>query len=193
MTNPSTFRLFCTSVSRGESPTETHCTAESPKEVLELLDMATKATRWLAEKGVESRASGKGNIQENGFSFRAGSHTFTVLPPSKSKPVKKGVADTSVEKYYTLDTRGQTMKVAIAAAAFTKSHGFTTDNQVAQQVGIPAARVSARRAEIERISGVVIAGVPHYFETAGRVKCPVTGNSVNGWMVVEAGQAKLFE
>lgn len=124
----------------------------------------------------------------------ANGYTLKVVYNEKAKPKKKGVADTSREKYHSLDTRGQTLQVAIAAALFTKLHGFTTDSQVAGFVGIPAARVSARRNAIEELHGVIIGGTPFYFATAGRVTCPVTGSSVNGWKLVEAAeQAKLFD
>jgi len=195
MTNIDTFRQFCKDVASGTIPAVTRCTALTPKEVLELGDCASKAQQWLDTKGIVSKMSGVGNIVENGFSFRAGQYTFTVLPPGKAKkqPVKKGVAASSIEMYHSLDTRVQVTQVAITAASLTKKHGFTTDNQVAQFVGIPAARVSARRTEIEKLQGVILASVPHYFETAGRVVCPVTGNSVNGWRVIAAGQASLFQ
>lgn len=194
MSNIDTFRQFCKDVSKGIQPAQTRCTAVTPKEVLELLDCAAKATPWLAGMGIQAKArgEGKGDITREGFSFRAGAYTFTVMPPNTKQPIKKGVASTSIEKYHSLDTRGQTLQVAIAAAALSKQYGFTTDSQVAQFVGIPAGRVSARRAEIEKPHGVTIMNVPHYFETAGRVTCPVTGSSVNGWKVVAAGQAALF-
>lgn len=123
----------------------------------------------------------------------SGGHTLKVVFTAKKQPTKKGVAATSIEKYHSLDTRGQTMQVAMVAASLTQKHGHTTDSQVAEFVGIPSARVSARRNEIERLQGVVLAGTPHYFETAGRVVCPVTGSSVNGWRVVAAGQTSLFQ
>lgn len=115
----------------------------------------------------------------------ANGHTLKIVFNAKKQQVKKGVADTSIEKYHSLDTRGQTLQVACAAAALTKANGFTTDSQVAQFVGIPSARVSARRNEIEGLAGVVLMGVPHYFQPAGRVVCPVTGSSVNGWGLKE--------
>jgi len=123
----------------------------------------------------------------------ANGKVFKIVFNAKKQPIKKGVAASSIEMYHSLDTRVQVTQVAITAASLTKKHGFTTDNQVAQFVGIPAARVSARRTEIEKLQGVILASVPHYFETAGRVVCPVTGNSVNGWRVVAAGQASLFQ
>lgn len=195
MTNTEIFRSFCTSVSKGLTPEHTRCTATSPREVLDLLECATKANPWFAGMGISSRArgEGKGSITADGFSFRAGSHTFTVLPPGKQPAIKKGVAATSIEKYHSLDTRGQAHSVAMAAIALTQKHGFTTDSQVAEFVGIPAGRVSARRAEIERIQGVVIMGTPYYFQPAGRVTCPITQSSVNGWRMVAAeGQTQMF-
>lgn len=193
MTNIDAFRSFCNAVSKGNPPEQKQCTATSAREVLDLLECATKATPWFAKMNIQSKASGQGNIQQNGFSFRAGSHTFTVLPPGKTPAPKKGVAASSIEKYHSIDTRGQAYSVAMAAIALTKKHGFTTDSQVAEFVNIPAGRVSARRAEIEKIQGIVIMGTPYYFESAGRVKCPITGSSVNGWRVVaKEGQAQLF-
>jgi hypothetical protein len=118
----------------------------------------------------------------------ANGHTLKIVFNAKKQPTKKGVADTSIEKYHSLDTRGQTLQVASAAAALTKANGFTTDSQVAQFVGIPSARVSARRNEIEGLAGVILMGVPHYFQPAGRVVCPVTGSSVNGWGLKEGIQ-----
>jgi hypothetical protein len=115
----------------------------------------------------------------------ANGHTLKIVFNAKKQQVKKGVSDTSIEKYHSLDTRGQTLQVASAAAALTKANGFTTDSQVAEFVGIPSARVSARRNEIEGLAGVVLMGVPHYFQPAGRVVCPVTGSSVNGWALKE--------
>jgi hypothetical protein len=119
-------------------------------------------------------------------------HTLKIVFNAKKQQVKKGVADTSIEKYHSIDTRGQTLQVASAAAALTKAHGFTTDSQVAEFVGIPSARVSARRNVIEGLAGVILGGVPHYFQPAGRVVCPVTGSSVNGWRVVEQEEKSLF-
>lgn len=115
----------------------------------------------------------------------ANGHTLKIVFNAKKQQVKKGVADTSIEKYHSLDTRGQTLQVASAAAALTKAHGFTTDSQVAQFVGIPSARVSARRNEIEGSVGVIILGVQHYFQLAGRLTCPVTGSMVRGWRLIE--------
>lgn len=193
MTNTEIFRSFCTSVSKGLTPEHTRCTATSPREVLDLLDKASTATKWFAGMNIQSKASGQGNITTNGFSFRAGSCSFTVLPPDKQPAQKKGVAATSIEKYHSLDTRGQAHSVAMAAIALTQKHSFTTDSQVAEFVGIPAGRVSARRAEIEKIQGVVIMGTPYYFQPAGRVTCPITQSSVNGWRMVAAeGQTQLF-
>ena len=193
MSNIDTFRNFCKSVSKGETPAETRCTATSPREVLDLLDKASTATKWFAGINIQSKASGQGNIQQNGFSFRAGVHSFTVLPPGKAPAIKKGVAASSIEKYHSIDTRGQAHSVAMAAIALTKQHGFTTDSQVAEFVGIPAGRVSARRSEIEKIQGVVVMETPYYFQPAGRVTCPITRSSVNGWRMVAAGQTEMFQ
>lgn len=187
------FRAFCLSAANGEKPEHTRCDPSSPGEVLTLLDAASKAAGWLAKSGVSAKSGGRGNVAANGFWFRAGEETFMVAPPSKRKPSKNGVAASSVEAYRAIDARGQTLSVAKAAIALTREHGYTTDSQVAITVGIPASRVSARRAEIESVSGVVVGGVAHYFSPAGRVKCPVTGMSVNGWRLkpAETGQAHL--
>jgi len=167
--------------------------------VAEDLEQFQEWAKILAQVKIQANKAGflcefnKGGSSRKAAWIKSGPYTLKVVFTTGAKPtMNKGVADSSIEKYHELDTRGQVLKVAIAAASLTQKHGFTTDSQVAEFVGIPSARVSARRTEIERLQGVVIMGTPHYFETAGRVKCPVTGNSVNGWRVVAAGQAELF-
>ena len=120
MTNIGTFREFCQAVSKGLQPVETRCTADTPKEVLELLECATKAAPWLSDMGISSKSSGHGNIQQNGFSFRAGAHTFTVMPPSTSKAKRpQAVTATSINAYHSIDLA--TARGNVAAAIFTYS------------------------------------------------------------------------
>jgi len=167
--------------------------------VAESMDQFNEWAKILAQVKIQANKAGflcefnKGGSSRKAAWIKSGPYTLKVVFTAGANPtIKKGVADSSIEKYHDIDTRNQTMKVAMAAASLTKEYGYTTDSEVAEIVGIPSARVSARRTEIERLQGVVVMGTPHYFETAGRVKCPVTGNSVNGWRVVAAGQAELF-
>ena len=153
-----------------------------------MADQLLQAQKDAHTKGYECKFNGIIKGPRLAAWATAGGHTIKVVFNAKKQPIKKGVADTSIEKYHSLDTRCQTLQVASAAAALTKANGFTTDSQVAQIVGIPSARVSARRNEIEGLAGVVLMGVPHYFQPAGRVVCPVTGSNVNGWKLKEGIQ-----
>jgi hypothetical protein len=179
-------KAFCISVKRGETPEITSAYPDTSKEVLHLFTCFEQAKKWFAGFGITAMASGSGNIAVNGFDIKAGKHTFRIHPPGLKKPMKKGVAETSIMAYQSLDIRGQVEKVAKAAIRLSSEKGFCTDSEVAQIVNIPQARVSARRAAMQ--NGVVIGGVPYVLTGKGRVKCTVTQNTVNGWALTQLSQ-----
>jgi len=198
MTTHQTFQTHLTSwkhavAGNPHDPLPVEVVAESLEQFQEWAKILAQVKIQANKEGFLCEFNKGGSSSRKAAWIKSGPYTLKVVFTAGAKPtMKKGVADSSIEKYHDIDTRNQTMKVAMAAASLTKEYGYTTDSEVAEIVGIPSARVSARRTEIERLQGVVVMGTPHYFETAGRVKCPVTGNSVNGWRVVAAGQAELF-
>ena len=194
MTNIEHFRQFCQSVSKGETPAVTRCAATSTKEVLELLDCASKATSWLSGKGIAAKSSGNGSITENGFSFRAGAYTFTVLPPGKAKTTRsQAVTQTSREAYAALDLGPKCEAVARVAIRL----GLCTDNEVAREMGMVPSLVSARRNGIEKAGGIVVDGQRYSLKMEGSKVDGVTGRRANTWaLMADVGnvrQIQLFQ
>lgn len=193
MTNTEHFRQFCQSVSKGETPLVLQCTAITAKEVLELLDCASKATPWLSGKGIPAKSSGNGSITENGFSFRAGAYSFTVLPPSKAKTTRpQKVTATSREAYAALDLGPKCEAVARVAIRL----GVCTDNEVARELGMVPSGVSDRRNDIEKAGGIVVDGKRYALRMEGSKIDGVTGRRANTWALraeVERGaQTAMF-
>lgn len=155
-------------------------------------------------RGIHARLRGTGNIMTNGFdviSGNKGQHVLRVLPPS-TKPTyqKKGVSDTSLAAYASLDKAIQAAKVAAVVVDLHKSHPFVSDSLVAKETGLPSARISARRAELETAGGVLVEGVMYRLEYSTKKEpCPVTGNRVQMWRLISdqlpsvAVQTSLFQ
>ena len=177
----------------------------------------TKAEFWAAHDSIQrqqgiirhvhgapSKLTGSGNIIVNGFEVRVGhksEHRLSVLPPS-TKPTyqKKGVSDTSLAAYASLDKAIQAAKVASVVVALHKSHPFVSDSLVAKETGLPSARISARRANVETAGGVLVDGTMYRLEySAKKEPCPVTGNRVQMWRLIndqlpsETVQTSLFK
>lgn len=154
-----------------------------------------------AGHGIDSKLKGVGDISKNGFDVIVGQNRLSVLAPS-TKPVykKKGVSDTSLAAYASLDKAIQAAKVAAVVVALQKSHPFVSDSLVAKETGLPSARISARRAELETAGGVLVDGVMYRLEySAKKEPCPVTGNRVQMWRLINdqlpsvAVQTSLFQ
>ena len=184
MSNISTFRNWCKAISNGEQQPNAECTSIAPAEFWMLHTKAGEAMVWLMGKQIHTKISGQGNIRENGFSIKAGGSAFTILPPAAQG--KKGVSDTSREAYASLDKAGQALQVAEAVVSLHTIHPFVSDSLVAQETGLPSARVSARRNEIEAMGAIMVNGSLYHFKQAEKkITCPVTGSTVNGWQLVQ--------
>jgi hypothetical protein len=177
--NIATARAFSVAVAKGETPEVTECTAVVPAEFWMLYDLFNKSIRWFNAKGIEAKFRGDGNIRQIGFTLIAGKHRFKVNPPGAAKP--KGVSDTSKAAYQALDKNKQANELAKVVIELHKEHALVSDNLVAPLVNIPAGRVSARRNEIEKAGSITVDGVKYFFHGYEKIKCPVTGNTVQGW------------
>jgi hypothetical protein len=187
MTNISTFRNWCQAIANGEQQQNAECTSIAPAEFWMLHTKAGEAMVWLMRKNIQAKLAGQGNIRENGFQLRAGGSTFTIMPPSAQG--KKGVSDTSREAYASLDKAGQALQVAEAVVKLHAIHPFVSDSLVARETGLPSARVSARRNEIEAMGAILVDGsIYHFKEADKKITCPVTGSTVNGWQLVLPSQ-----
>ena len=182
MNNIYTFRSWCMHVLNGEAEPIESVTAVDFKDLMAVYNAAGMAQPWFQRHGIKSLIAGNGNILENGFSISANGRKFTVYPAKKSgKTQKKGVAQSSREAYATVNPDQRT-EVARAVIKLQEQHFFVSDSLVAKHTNLPAARVSARRNEIERAGAIVIDGALYNFIPSNeRIKCPVTGSSVNGW------------
>jgi hypothetical protein len=187
------FRDFCKEVADGIVKNNTYYPG-SKEEILAILDAATKVNAWFASRDIKAWQRGHGDVSVKGFEFHAGKSKFIVMPVTKG-PAKKGVAQTSIEAYKKLEGSKVALVAARAAIALTKKHGCVSDNLVAQEAGLPAARVSARRGDtLENPWGINVDGKTYYFKPFGKGKCLVTGNTVQMWAMLpaEATQLQIF-
>lgn len=182
--NIATARAFSVAVAKGETPTVTECTAVVAAEFWHLYDVFNRSLPWFKSKGIQARFRGNGNIREAGFTLLAGKHSFKVNPPGTSKP--KGVSGTSKAAYQALDKNRQANDVAAVVVALHATFPLVSDNQVSEQMKLPSARISARRNEIEKAGSITIDGVEYFFHGYEKIKCPVTGNTVQGWALRKA-------
>jgi hypothetical protein len=194
------FREFCRNVSKGMRKTSNTVNVTSDREMLAVMDAATKMPAWFQSNyGIHAGFGGaSSDVLKKGFTFKAADCTFNVLPATKT-PQTKGVAQTSIEAYHTIDTRKQAGQVAKAAIELTRQHGKITDRMVSQYTGLECARVSARRIDsLEPKHGFPIAhildGVTYYFKHMGVDVCPTTNKRVQWWAMVPAEplQTKMF-
>ena len=174
---------------------------ENMREFLEAQTVVQRYQKIIRTHGIDSKLKGVGDISKNGFDVIVGFNRLSVLAPS-TKPIyqKKGVSDTSLAAYASLDKAIQAAKVAAVVVALHKSHPFVSDSLVAKETGLPSARISARRAELETAGGVLVDGVMYRLEySAKKEPCPVTGNRVQMWRLVNdqlpsvAVQTSLFQ
>ena len=166
-----------------ERPT-TIVTAVNIAEMLELQSAGSKAMECAG-----ARMRGNGDITKNGFEVLLNGGMFKINPPSTQK---KGVADTSIQAYHSLDVAASVELVAKAAIELGKTMTSYSDRELARFMGIDPGTVSARRNDIEKAGVVVIDGTPYKLQPMGRKKNP-SGKTANAWrMVAEAKQAELF-
>lgn len=181
-------RTWAKQVSAGQSVKDELFSVNSA-EFFMLYDKCIEAAKWLSSRGVGGpKMRGEGNVRMNGFSLIASLSSIKIHPPATN--AKKGVAETSRGAYAALNSSKQAKEVA-AAVIQLQGEGATyvSDNAVSRHMGnIPAARVSARRAEIEEAGGIEINGVFHAIETGQKIKCPITGNTVQGWALRKPGE-----
>ncbi len=171
-------RAFSVAVAKGETPEVTECTAGITAEFWMLYDLFNKSIRWFSAKGIHAKMRGGDNIRKTGFELLVGEQRFKVNPPG-TKP--RGVTDTSREAYQALDKNKQAAQVAAVVISLHDTHQLVSDNLVAREMNIPSARVSARRNEIEAAGRITIDGIEYKFHGYEKIKCPVTGNTVQGW------------
>ena len=183
--NITTARAFSVAVAKGETPEVTECTAVMPAEFWLLYDLFNKSIRWFNAKGIKAWVRGDGNIREKGFELIVGKQRFKVNPPG-TKP--RGVTNTSREAYQALDKNKQAAQVAAVVISLHETHPLVSDNLVAREMNIPSARVSARRNEIFEAGRITIDGVEYRFHGYEKIKCPVTGNTVQGWALRKPNQ-----
>lgn len=155
-------------------------TATDATEFWGLYESAFKLMRWLIGKGIPAQIAGAGDVRKNGFAVVSNRVAITINPPS---PTKKGVTATSREAYLAVDVNNQCAQVVAAVVDLHQAgEVWVSDSLVAKSLDMPAARVSARRNEIERFGTVKIGEHGYKFTPSPeRIKCRVTGSSVNGW------------
>lgn len=181
--NIATARAFSLAVANGETPTVTECTAVAAAEFWYLYDVFNRSLRWFKSKGIEAKFRGDGNIRQIGFTLIAGNHKFKVNPPGTKT---RGVTDTSREAYQALDKNKQAVQVAAVVIKLHETYPLVSDNLVAREMGIPSARVSARRNEIFEAGRITIEGAEYHFHGYEKIKCTVTGKTVQGWALRKA-------
>ncbi len=141
------------------------------------------------EYGIPSRLTGSGDILKNGFDVLVGTrneHRLMILAPS-TKPVykKKGVSDTSLEAYASLDKATQIASVCAIVVKLHARFPYVSDTLVAREAGLPEGRISARRGNVETAGGVLVDGTMYRLEYSTKKEpCPVTGNRVQMWRLV---------
>lgn len=165
------------------------CAPASKSEFWMVYDKSVEACKFLASKGVTARMFSAGDVLKTGFKILCGEASFHVDPPPA--PGKKGVTDTSRAAYAQLNHSDQAREVATVVISLMNTTSFVSDNQVAGFMQIPAARVSARRNEIEEAGAIMVNGFVYLFKQAEKkIKCPVTGNTVNGWALERSTERK---
>ena len=166
-----------------ERPT-TIVTAVNIAEMLELQSAGSKAMECAG-----ARMRGNGDITKNGFEVLLNGGMFKINPPSTQK---KGVAETSIQAYHSLDVAASVELVAKAAIELAKSTSAFTDVELAKHMGMQPAIISARRNDIEKAGAIMVGGTPYKLQPMGRKKNP-SGKTANAWrLVAEAKQAELF-
>lgn len=186
------FRQWMEDLPKGYSSNHTVNT-HSEREVLQMLDAATKAGEWLRKRGFNCFQRGTGAINKTGFTFTAQKGgkkiTFKVLGPG-APTVYKGVAETSREAYRQLDLNAACTELVKAAIEC----GETYDRALAAKIGRESGYVSARRNDLDKLGHFNYAGKRYMVEYTVKKPCTVTGKRVQWWRVVEAvnGQTSLF-
>ena len=163
------------------------------REVLQLLDAATKTAEWLRKRGFNCFQRGIGAINKTGFTFTAEKLgkkiTFKVLGPG-APIVHKGVAETSREAYRSLDLNAACNEVVAKAIEV----GETYDRDLASKMGRESGYISARRNDLDKLGRFAFNGKEMSIEYTAKKPCKVTGKRVQWWRVVEVtnGQTSLF-
>jgi len=190
------FRDFCRNVAKGMRKTVNTVNVTSDREMLALMDAATKMPAWFQSNyGIRAGFGGaSSDVLKKGFTFKAADCTFSVLPATKA-PQKKNVAITSIMAYKQLDDSEVALKIARTAIELTIQHGEVSDNLVARKSGEGANRVSARRNDtLQNPHGITVDGKAYFFKWTGIGKCLVTGFTVKKWAMLptEPIQIKMF-
>lgn len=142
-----------------------------------------------AKSRLNVKMRGVGNIRENGFEMLVNGGAFKINPPA---PQKKGVAETSIQAYHSLDVAASVELVAKAAIELAKNTSAFTDVELAKHMNMQPAIISARRNDIEKAGAIMVGGTPYKLQSMGRKKNP-SGKTANAWrLVAEAKQAELF-
>jgi len=185
------FRQWMEDLPKGYSSNHTVNT-HSEREVLQMLDAATKAGEWLRNRGFNCFQRGTGAINKTGFTFTAQKDgkkiTFKVLGPG-APMVYKGVAETSREAYRSINL--DTLQREVVRAALEV--GETYDRDLAERIGKGPNDVSARRNELE-LADFEYNGKMYRIEYHVQKPSKHTNRRVQWWRVVEAvnGQTSLF-
>ena len=159
-------------------------TAASVADMLELQSAGSKAM-----ESAGARMRGNGNIIKNGFEVLLNGGVFKINPPSTHK---KGVAATSREAYHSLNIPESVQVVAKAAIELVAQKGYCTDATLAQHTSMPAAIISARRNDIEKLGAVKIGDETYTLESMGTKRNP-SGKSARAWRLVAENKAmELF-
>jgi|LakMenEpi03Aug12_release.lakeMendotaPanAssembly.Ray.scaffolds.fasta_scaffold26552_10 hypothetical protein len=188
------FREWYLNVSNGMRNIKHTYTTSEKEEIKALLDKATLLPKWFGQRGIKASFGASKDVYKYGFTFKAADCTFNVLPATKT-PQTKGVAQTSIEAYHTIDTRKQAGQVAKAAIELTRQHGRVNDRLVANYTGLDCARISARRIDsLEPVRGYILDGKAYYFKQMGVDVCPTTNKRVQWWAMLptEPLQTKMF-
>lgn len=185
------FRQWMEDLPKGYSSNHTVNT-HSEREVLQMLDAATKAGEWLRNRGFNCFQRGTGAINKTGFTFTAQKDgkkiTFKVLGPG-APMVYKGVAETSREAYRSINL--DTLQREVVRAALEV--GETYDRDLAERIGKGPNDVSARRNELE-LADFEYNGKMYRIEYHVQKPSKHTNRRVQWWRVVEVsnGQTSLF-
>lgn len=185
------FRQWMENLPKGYSSNHTVNT-HSEREVLQMLDAATKACEWLRKRGFNCFQRGSGAINKTGFAFTAQKDgnkiTFKVLGPGAPMSYK-GVTETSREAYRSINL--DTLQREVVRAAL--ECGETYDRDLAERIGKGPNDVSARRNELE-LADFEYNGKMYRIEYHKQKPSKHTNRRVQWWRVVEAvnGQTSLF-
>lgn len=185
------FRQWMENLPKGYSSNHTVNT-HTEREVLQMLDAATKAGEWLRKRGFNCFQRGTGAINKTGFTFTAQKDgkkiIFKVLGPG-APMVYKGVAETSREAYRSINL--DTLQREVVRAAL--ECGETYDRDLADRIGKGPNDVSARRNELE-LADFEYNGKMYRIEYHKQKASRHTNRRVQWWRVVEVvnGQTSLF-